>query len=166
MKTQIRIIFILVISAMALYGCEEDSEDLLKDLAEGKMVVVVNKGDEVVLDCSFGQYGGTGGMTGEVFLTAFLQSGEQHKHFQIMYGSYNNSIPFTTKTYTSNGAEGSGVMVNCWVGFAEDDAVMTVKIISVSETAIKGEMEGTVKDEEGVKSTIKGAFWAKRQTEN
>jgi len=43
---------------------------------------------------------------------------------------------------------------------------MTVKIISVSETAIKGEMEGTVKNEEGVKSTIKGAFWAKRQTEN
>ena len=43
MKTQIRIIFILVISAMALYGCEEDSEDLLKDLAEGKMVVVAMK---------------------------------------------------------------------------------------------------------------------------
>lgn len=165
MKTQLRILCILVLSTMVFCGCEEDSEGLLKDLAEGKMVVILNNGDGVVMDCTFGQYGEGEGLTGEVFITGMLLSGQEHKHFSIMYGSYTNTIPFAAKTYKSNGAEGSSVHVNCWAGTVEEDAIMTVKVISVTEAAIKGEFEGEVKNGEGVKSSVKGAFWALRQAE-
>lgn len=165
MKTQLRFLSIILLSTMIFCGCEEEPEGLLKDLAEGKMVVIVNNGAEVLMDCSFGQYGQGGGLTGEVFITGIQLSAQQQKHFSIMYGSYTNTIPFAAKTYKSNGAEGSGVYVNCWAGTVDDDAIMTVNIISVTEAVIKGEFEGEVKNGEGVKSTIKGAFWALRQAE-
>jgi len=165
MKTQIRTLFILVLSAILSYGCDEESTGLLEDLAQGKMVVIVNDGEKVVLDCTFMQYGEGEGLTGEVFFTGVLMEGQEHKHFSIMYGSYTNSIPLTAKTYKSDGGEGNHMYVNCWAGNSDDGAVMTVKIISVTEAAIKGEFEGEVKNENGVKSNVKGAFWALRQAE-
>lgn len=165
MKTQIKTMFIIVLSTMVFYGCDDESTGLLKDLAEGKMVVVENNDDEILLDCFFEHYGEGDGLTGEVFITGINTSSMHQQHFGIVYGSYTNEIPFAVKTYKSNGSEGTDVHINCWAGNTDDDAIMTVKIISITDTAIKGEFEGEVKDGNGLKTTIKGAFWAKKLSE-
>lgn len=163
MKTQFRTLAIIVLSTILVSGCDEETVDLLKNLTSGKMVVIVNDGEEILMDCTFGQYGGSGGFTGEVFINGMnAASTVQHQQFGIMYGSYNNTIPFEARTYKSDGVEAEGIHVHCWAGYASDEAVMTVRIISVSETSIKGEFDGEVMNNENVKSTVKGAFWATR----
>ncbi len=159
-------LFLLAIMGMACYSCNEDGtvdEDLLKSVAEGKMVVVIGSAPQQTLSCTFNKY------DGETFINGNSETTTNNFSFSIMYGDYNNPVAFTARTYSTaveadlinvfGMLHGSATMEQYSVDNTKG-AVMTIKVTEVTDNAIKGEFTGKmVKDETGLVD-VKGAFWA------
>lgn len=165
MKTLIYVFVCIVTSSVLFSSCEEIEKGLLDDLAEGKMVVVFDNGEEEFLDCTYGQYGETTeGFKGEVFINGFLQNTAAEKYLSIMYGSYSNGTALSTKAYSTANEEDM-IMVNSSYGqIGEDGASVTILFVSVQENGIKGTFTGKLSIESGLKN-VTGAFWAVKQQE-
>jgi len=142
-------------------ACDETNTDLLTNLAEGKMVVVVNDGQEVILNiCTGMNYGQS--MKGEVFINAYKDSTTQTPNVNIMYGDYNNDVTFTARTY-STAIEADKINFMSSYGNTDDENPVTIEITELTENGIKGKFTGKVKAEgTGTVVNIKGAFWAKK----
>jgi hypothetical protein len=165
MKTLVYFFAVIMSASVLFSGCEEIEKGLLDDLAEGKMVVVFDNGEEEFLDCSYGQYGETTeGFKGEVFINGFMTASTE-KYFSIMYGSYTNATGLTTKAYSTANEEDM-IMVNSSYGqIGEDGASVTILFVSVQEDGIKGTFTGKLSTESGLKN-VTGAFWAVKQQEH
>jgi len=164
MKTLIYVFALFIGASVLLSSCEEElNEGLLKDLAEGKMVVVFDEGEEELFNCSFNHYGEGTGLTGEVFIDGMLPTSTE-KYFTIMYGSWSNDVALTTKTY-STAVENDMISISSSYGYIEDGAVVSIQIVEITTTAIKGTFTGNLKAPNGLK-TVKGAFWALKGEEH
>ena len=164
MKTLVYFFAVIMSASVLFSGCEEIEKGLLDDLAEGKMVVIFDDGEEELLDCTYGQYGeSTEGFNGEVFINGFMQTTDAEKHLSIMYGSYSNQTALTAKAYSTANEEDM-IMVHGSYGNIDTDANVTIVFITVAEDGIKGTFTGKLKTEDGIKN-ISGAFWAIKQQE-
>jgi hypothetical protein len=161
-------IFYLLLATIFVFtnGCDEvDIDSLLKDVAVGKMIVVIDDGDEEILDCTFMHYGSEGSWDGEVFIDAMKSSTDTREQttLSLMYGSYSNDIALTTKVYSS--AADDLMSVSTTYGSTSDDAVITITITEISATAIKGTFIGKLSTKSGLVDA-KGAFWATPGAQN
>ena len=158
MKTKLVAIVLLVTGGLLLSSCDETENDLLKDLAKGKMTVVINDGTPELLTCNFGTYGEEGS-AGEVFIRGSLISSKSDSFFSIMYGSWDNKKALAEKSYSTKN-EADMMNVHGSYGYADETYPVTVVITKVSSTEIKGTFSGKLKTpDEGVVD-VKGAFWA------
>lgn len=153
MKT-IKLFVILLAAFLFSVGCDDlDLDNLLKDVQAGKMVVVVDNGSEEIIDCNFMNFGE---WTGEVFITGSSGTGTSEKFVNFMYGTYENAVEFTKRTYKSN--EELFTVYSSW-GDPTDSEIVSVTVTERTETAIKGYFSGKVDSKTGTKD-FKGAFWA------
>lgn len=149
------IYFTLLFSGVLFFNsCEESDTDLLDTVAEGKMAVVINDGEAESLACTFMNYGEN--MTGEVFIWGI--STTTSNSLNIIFGSWENETAFTTKTY-STANESDMITVQGSYGYADEDNPVTIEIVEISATVIKGTINGKLKTETG-SVNVKGAFWA------
>lgn len=159
MKTIIYSFLFVAISATFLSGCEElgITEELLNDLAQGKMVVVIDGDQDETFNCTFNHYGEGEGLTGEVFINGTLTTTTE-KYLTLMYGSYENATALTKKMYVTSKSEDM-MSVSTSYGYLENGTSITVTIVEITDTAIKGTFSGNLSKEEG-NVKIDGAFWA------
>lgn len=164
MKAQIYS-FICFFTAVLFTGCEElaVTDELYNDLTEGKMAVILNEDFDETFNCTFSHFGEGTGLTGEVFINGIIPTTTE-KYLTIMYGSYTNEIALTEKSY-STAATDDHITISTSYGYHENGTAVTIKIIEITDTAIKGTFTGNLTTEEGV-VTIDGAFWALKGTEN
>lgn len=162
MKTVIYALLFATFSATFLSGCEElgITEELLKDLAKGKMVVLIDGDQDETFNCTFGQFGEGEGLTGEVFINGTLAASTE-KYLTLMYGSYQNTTALTKKSYSTDKSEDM-MTVSTSYGYLENGAKITVTFVEISDTEIKGTFTGNLSKEEG-NVTIDGAFWALKE---
>lgn len=160
MKTTTVMSLLFLAATMFLTSCDEVNEDLLKDLAEGRMVVVINNGEsEILQQCTWMNYGEN--MAGEVFIVGVKDATTTTTMLNIMYGSWTNEVPLAVKTYNT-GVEADKIHVHGSYGYADTDAPVVVEITEITATAIKGKFSGKLKLEAGGTVDIKGAFYAKK----
>jgi len=149
---------LLIVATFAFVGCDEDSNDLSKNLTEGKMAMKIGDGAAETLECTYIDYGG------EVFITAVTTSGSM---VSIMYGDYSNTTPLSVRTY-STATEADKMYVTTSYGYADSytnsEAVVSVKITKVTDTVIEGELSGKILTSEGNLVTIAAAFKATEVT--
>ena len=159
MKRFFYAVALLITANFMLSSCEDKIEEgLLKDLAEGKMVIVVNEGSEEILECNFGHFGEGTELTGEVFISASLPTSTE-KFFTIMYGSYSNEQALAVKTY-STAVEADMMTIMGSYGFSHgEESVVSIEIIEITATAIKGTFKGSLEGMNGLQN-VEGAFWA------
>ncbi len=159
MKTFFYALALLITANFMLSSCEDKIEEgLLQDLAKGKMVIVVDEGNEEILECSFGSYGEGSDLTGEVFIMGSLPTSTE-KFFSIMYGSWENEKALEEKTY-STAVEGDMINIMGSYGFSDGEgASATIQIIEITATTIKGTFKGSLLTMNGLKN-VEGAFWA------
>lgn len=156
---------LLLFSGVFLTGCEElaVTDELLNDLTEGKMSVILNEDFDATFDCTFNHYGEGDGLTGEVFINGTIPTTTE-KYLTIMYGSFANEIALTEKSY-STAATDDHITISTSYGYNENGTAVTIKIVEITDTAIKGTFTGNLTTEEGV-VTIDGAFWALKSQAN
>jgi hypothetical protein len=157
--------FIILFTAVLFTSCEElaITDELLNDLSEGKMAVVFNEDYDETFDCTFSHFGEGNGLTGEVFINGTIPTTTE-KYFTIMYGSFTNEIALTEKVY-STAATDDHITVSTSYGYLENGTAVTIKIVEITETAIKGTFKGNLTTEDGI-VTIDGAFWAVKNEVN
>jgi hypothetical protein len=162
MKTLIYALIFMVVSATFLSGCEElgITDKLLDDLTTGKMVVRINEDQDETFNCTFTHYGEGDGLTGEVFINGTLTSTTE-KYLTFIYGSYNNSVALTKKSYSTNKAEDM-MTISTSYGYIENGTAVTVTIVETTDTAIKGTFTGNLSTQDG-NVIIDGAFWASKE---
>jgi hypothetical protein len=160
MKTNLVVSLLFLAATMLYTSCDEVNEDLLKDLAEGKMIVVINNGEsEILQQCTWFNYGDN--LAGEVFINGVKDLTTTTPNLNIMYGSWSNAVQLAVKTYNT-GVEADKMHVNSSYGFSDTDAPVVVEITEITATAIKGKFSGKLKLEAGGTVDIKGAFYAKK----
>jgi len=149
----------IAISATFLSGCEElgITEELLNELTQGKMVVLIDGDQDETFNCTYNHYGEGEGLTGEVFINGTLASTTE-KYLTLMYGSYENATALTMKMYSTSKPEDM-MSVSTSYGYLENGTSITVTIVEITDTAIKGTFSGNL-SKEGGNVTIDGAFWA------
>jgi len=157
--------FIFLFTTVLLISCEElaVTDELLNNLTEGKMAVVLNDDYDETFDCTFNHFGEGEGLTGEVFINGTIPI-TTGKYFTIMYGSYTNEIALTEKSYSTAATEDQ-ITVSTSYGYLENGTALTIKLIEITETAVKGTFTGNLTTEDGV-VTIDGAFWALKSQAN
>jgi hypothetical protein len=162
MKTKFWFFALLLLGGFIFSSCDDDT-DLLKGLAEGKMVIKISGNEKFAQsnmeDCKWMNYGDA--MKGEVFIEAHLNGESTEPFFMIMYGDYSNQVPFTVKSY-STGVTADKMHVSGSFGNADEDAEVVVDIVEITATAIKGTFKGKLKEEAGTIVDVEGAFWAKK----
>lgn len=163
MKTKFWLFALLISGGLFLSSCDEETVNLLDGLAQGKMVVVINNGEPVMMeDCKWMNYGDA--MKGEVFVEAHLNGQSTTPFLNIMYGgSESNQIPYTVRTYNT-GVEADIIKVFSSYGDAigENDAEVVIDVVEITATDIKGTFKGKLKVEAGTIVDVEGAFWAKK----
>lgn len=162
MRTVIYALLIISFSTAFLSGCEElaITEELLNDLTKGKMLVIIDGDRDETFNCTFGQFGESGGLSGEVFINGTLASSTD-KYLTLMYGSYQNTIALTKRSYSTDKSEDM-MTVSTSYGYLENGAKISVTIVEISDTEIKGTFTGNLSKEEG-NVIIDGAFWALKE---
>ncbi len=150
--------FILFLSSVLFSACEE-TDDLWKNLAEGRIALIAGSGSETeTLNCVFYDYGG------EVFIEGLSSTGEQR--INIMYGHWENTVPLALKTYVTS-KQSDMMYVTSIYGNSDANsnaaAVVTIKITKITENIIEGELSGKVLSDGGQLVDIKAAFKAKKQ---
>lgn len=159
MRTKLFYFVLLLTGGLLLSSCDE-TDDLLKDLAKGKMTVIIDEGTPALLTCEFGRYGSntTGG---EVMISGSLSSANHEEYFSIMQGSYDNGIALEAKSY-STAKEGDMINLHGSYGYADQEYPVIVKFITISSTEIKGTFSGKLKSngKDGKVVNVTGAFWA------
>jgi hypothetical protein len=149
---------LLLAILMFFPGCDDTNVTLLEDLAQGKMVVVINDGTEELLDCKFYNYGAN--FAGEVMIQGLMESPTQND-LTIMYGNMSNETPMSKRSYVTT-TEADKINVSGSYGYGDENNAVTIKITEITDTAIKGEFSGKIRKPTGESMTIKGAFWATR----
>jgi hypothetical protein len=158
MKTNFLLFVLLLTGTLFLNSCDEETTDLLTDLAQGKMVVVINDGEPVTMeDCKWMNYGAD--MKGEVFVEAHLNGESTEPFISIMYGSWANQDPFLVKTYTT-GVEVDKINFMSSYGNAAENAQVVIEVVEITATGIKGKFSGKVLAEDETLVNVEGAFWA------
>ena len=166
-------------------SCDEEGNPLdglvLANILFGKMEVMVDGKEKVELDCMFSKAGGNETeWTGEVFIggasdlavfnqgtqapatnSAKVKSVEEATTIAFMYGYWGNETPLTVGTYTSSGEM---LSITSTYGSANENAVMTLEIVELNSTGIKGEFEGELSTKTG-NISLKGVFWAAKADE-
>jgi hypothetical protein len=160
MKTNFLFLVILLLGGIILSSCDEDTGDLLADLAQGKMVVVINDGEPVLMeDCKWMNYGEN--MKGEVFVEAHLNGQSTEPFVSIIYGSYSNDVALTTRSY-STAFEADKMIVFSTYGNSDEGATVIVEFVEITATTVKGRFRGKLKQENGTIINVKGAFWCSK----
>jgi hypothetical protein len=149
---------LLLAILMFFSGCDDTDVTLLENLAQGKMVVVINDGTEELLECKFFNYGAN--LAGEVMIQGLMESPTQND-LTIMYGNMSNETPLSKKSYVTT-TEADKINVSGSYGYADENNAVTIKITEISDTAIKGEFSGKIKKPTGETFSLKGAFWANK----
>ncbi len=158
MKTNLLLFVFLLTGTLFLNSCDEETGDLLEDLAQGKMVVIINNGTpETIVSCTWENYGED--MKGEVFVHAYNE-GTTGPNIAIIYGSYTNEDPLSVKSYsTAVEADKINFMGGSY-GNSADNATVVVEVVEITATGIKGKFSGKLLTENETLVDVKGAFWA------
>lgn len=162
MKTFIYTFLYIAICATILSGCEESeaTEELLNEVTEGKMVVEIDGDRDEIFNCTFNHYGQGESFAGEIFINGTLPESTD-KYLTLMYGSYQNTTVLTRKSYsTDNSAD--MMTVSTSYGYIEDGTRLTITIVEITDTTIKGTFTGNLTTQSG-SVTIDGAFWALKE---
>lgn len=162
MKALMYAIFLLAVALFSTACDENDVTDLVQDVALGKMIVVINDGNEEMLDCSFIHYGGNSEWTGEVFINASKVASDAETTMNFMYGNYSNDVAFSARTYLSTDEL---MNVSTTYGSPDDNAVISMTVTELKTTGIKGYFSGKLATKQGL-IDVKGAFWALPATVN
>ncbi|MEA4937866.1 MAG: hypothetical protein VB102_14705 [Paludibacter sp.] len=162
MKTLIYSFLFIAISATVLSGCEESeaTEELLNDVTEGKMVVEIDGDRDEIFNCTFNHFGEGEGLSGEIFINGTIP-GSTDKYLTLMYGSFQNTTALTKKSYSTDNSEDM-MTVSTSYGYIENGTRLTITIVEVTDTAIKGTFTGNLSKQEG-NVNIDGAFWALKE---
>jgi len=160
MRTKLLFFAVLILGSFIFSGCDEDTTDLLTDLTLGKMVVVINDGEPVVMeDCKWMNYGI--GMKGEVFVEAHLNGQSTLPYVSILYGSGTNDVALTTRRYSTAIEADKMNFFSSW-GNSDEGATVIVEIVEISSTTLKGKFSGKIKPDGGAAVNVKGAFWCSK----
>lgn len=160
MKTRFLFFVILILGGFIFSSCDDDTGDLLTDLAQGKMVVVINDGEPIIMeDCKWMNFGEN--MKGEVFVEAHLNGQSTEPFVNIMYGSYSNNVALTTRSY-STAVEADKMSVFSTYGNSDEGATVIVEFVEITATTVKGKFSGKIKPDGGAAVNVKGAFWCSK----
>lgn len=151
--------FITYAVILTMVSCEESTEkDLLESLTEGKMVIKVDGVETVLNHCTWMNFGETA-MAGEVFVQAIASDTIYEPYCSVMYGSYENAIAMTERTYQTSITDD---MMTFFSSFGNTDETHSIKveIVEISSTVLKGKFSGKINSEENIEKEVEGAFWA------
>ncbi len=160
MKTKLLFFAALIFGSLIFSSCDEDTGDLLADLAQGKMVVVINDGEPIIMEnCKWMNYGTN--MKGEVFVEAHLNAQSTEPFVNIMYGSYSNDVALTTRSYSTAVAADKMTVFSTY-GNSDEGATVIVEFVEITATTVKGRFNGKIKPDGSATVNVKGAFWCSK----
>lgn len=164
MKTVLKLLFLVSI-VFTMSGCDDPEifqqtpENIVKEVAQGKMILVVDNKDEYSLDCTYSHYGEGSEWQGEVsFNTLGVKEGtDEQITMNFTYGFYGNTAALTTQLYST---EDDLLSVASTFGGVSDSDVVTLTVTQIdSDNGVKGYFSGTLLIRTG-SLPVKGAFWA------
>lgn len=148
---------LIIFSSLIITSCDE-TDDLWKNLSEGKIALIGgSEGETEILDCVFQNYGG------ETFIEGKGIDAEQI--ISIMYGNYMNTVPLAVKTYQTSNEDDMMYVTSVYGSsdaYSNSGAVVTIKITKITDSVIEGELSGKVLSNSQLVD-IKAAFKAKKE---
>jgi len=156
----------VVLSTLFLFAvsCDDQSnqlpEELVGTVTQGKMLLSVDNGEQLTLNCTFSREApeDAGEWEGKITINGQKSSTDGEITMNFFYGEYGNVVALTTKTYTTSDSERLLILASTYGG-TSDAEIVSLTITEINSTGIKGYFEGELLVRTG-KLPVQGAFWA------
>lgn len=156
MKAKCVFITSLIVCVLLFSSCEDNTNDLLTDLAPGTMIYIINDQEPAYFnDCNWSNYGQD--LKGQIAIKGSDETGRNNIYIYI--GEDGNQNKLSVRSYSTAFANDKTIVFTSF-GSSDVDANVTVDITKITDTEISGRFNGKVSMGNSQPVRIRGAFRA------